>query len=50
MLVIMNLWHVLIEHDCIVGLYGFAMSIDLGVGLTMLKKEVCTMVMPWEWG
>jgi len=44
----MNLWHVSIEHDCIVGLHGFAMSINLSVGLIMLNMEVCAMVMAWE--
>ena len=44
----MKLWHVLTEHDCIVGLRDFAMSLELGVGLVMLKNGICSMVMPWD--
>jgi len=41
-----KLWCVLTEHDCIVRLYDFAMTLELGVGLVMLKHEICAMVMP----
>ena len=44
----MKLWHELSEHDCIVGLHDFAMSLELGVGLVMFKKRICAMVMPWD--
>ena len=34
----MKLWHVLTEHDCIVGFHDFAMSLELGVGIGYLEK------------
>jgi len=44
----MQLWHVLTEHDCMVGLHDFAMSLELGVSLVMLKNGICAMAMPWD--
>ena len=44
----LKLWHVLTEDDCIVGLHDFAMSLELGVGLVILKNGICAMVMPWD--
>jgi len=34
------------EHDCIVRLHDFAMTLNLGVGLVMLKHENYAMAMP----
>ena len=44
----MKLWHVLAEQDCIVRVYNYAMSLELGVGLIMLKNEIYATVMPWD--
>ena len=43
-------WHVLTEHDCIVGLHDHAESLELGVGLVMLEKKsgTCAILMPWD--
>ena len=44
----MKLWCVLTKHDCIVAVHDFAMTLELGVGLVMLKHEIYAMVMPWD--
>ena len=38
----------LTEHDYTVGLHDFAMSLELDVGLVMLKNRICAMLMPWD--
>jgi len=39
---------VLTEHDYMVGLHDFAMPLELGVGLVMLKNRIFAMVSSWN--